>query len=366
MGPFDTALLVAVVGLATPILFAALGELVSQRTGVINIGLEGMMLNGAFFSFWAAHASHSLLLGVLMGLAAGAAFGAIMAALTVSAGGDQIVVGVGINILAAGVTTFANQQLFSSGGNQPTINPMNPAAIPGIVHIPVIGKAFFDQVPLAYVAFLLVPVVWYVVYRTNLGLVIRGAGEYPDAVETSGVSVKRVRWFGALCAGGMAGIGGAMLTVANLGLFNDGMSGGRGFIALAAVIFGRWRPLPVLGACLVFGGADALQLRLQAENSIPRQVWIVLMLIPIVVMAYIVLRGRAGRLVRADGIVGGSVFLAGLVLTVIAPHWSVPSQFWLMLPYVITLVVLAGIVGRTRLPAALGLPYRSAATSSTG
>jgi len=320
------------------------------------------MLNGAFFSFWAAHATHSLLLGVLGGLAAGAFLGAVMGALTVSAGGDQIVVGVGINILAAGITTFANEQLFTSGGNQPSIEPMAHLQIPGLVHLPVIGKAFFDHVPLAYLAYLMVPLIWYVLYRTNLGLVIRGSGEYPDAVETSGVSVKSVRWCGALFAGGMAGLGGAMLTVGNLGVFNELMSGGRGFIALAAVIFGRWRPLGVLGACLVFGGADALELRLQAASSIPRQVWVVLMLIPLLVIAYMVVRSGIRRIARADLIFGGAVFLVGLVLAVVEPSWRVPSEFWLMLPYVITLVVLAGLVGRARMPAAVGLPYRSAAS----
>lgn len=363
MGPFDTNLLIAVVGLATPILFAALGELLAQRSGVINIGLEGMMLNGAFFSFWAAHASHSLLLGVVAGFAAGALLGLIMAVLTISVGGDQIVVGVGINIFAAGITTFANEQLFTSGGSQPTIKPMQPLAIPVLEHIPVVGKAFFDQVPLAYLAYVLVPAIWYLIYRTNLGLVIRGTGEYPDAVETSGVSVKRVRWFTTLFAGGMAGLGGAMLTVGNLGVFNELMSGGRGFIALAAVIFGRWRPFAVFGACLVFGGADALQLRLQAANSIPRQVWVVLLLVPVLVVVYRFALARRWRPTRGGIAFGGAIFAIGLVLALVGPHWSIPSEFWLMLPYVITLVVLAGLVGRTRLPAALGLPFRRAAAS---
>src|SRR5436309_1666234 len=177
MSPFDANLVIAAVGLTVPILFAALGELVAQRAGVINIGLEGMMLNGAFFGFWAAYETHSLLLGVIVGFAAGAVLGVIMAALTISASADQIVVGIGITILAAGTTTFANQQLFTSGGNQATINPISPLAIPGLDQIPVIGKALFDQTPLAYVAYLMVPALWYILYRPNLGLVIRGAGQ---------------------------------------------------------------------------------------------------------------------------------------------------------------------------------------------
>jgi simple sugar transport system permease protein len=364
MGPFDTNLLIALIGTTTPILFVALGELVAQRSGVINIGLEGMMLSGAFFGFWAAHATGSLLVGVVVGMLAGTFLGVVMAAVSVSAGADQIVVGIGITILALGATTFANEELFTAGGNQPTINPMSPLAIPGLDHIPVIGKAFFDQVPLAYLAFLMVPVLWYVLYRTNIGLLIRGAGEYPDAIETSGTSVVRIRWGATLFAGSMAGLGGVMLSVGNLGLFNEGMSGGRGYIALAAVIFGGWRPLGVLCAALVFGGADALQLRLQAFSSVPSQVWVALLLIPVLVLAYRLIRTRGLPTTRGNIIFGTGIFIIGAVLAIIAPHWRVPSEFWLMLPYVITLVVLGGVVGKTRLPAALGLPYRRASADA--
>jgi simple sugar transport system permease protein len=363
MGPFDTNLLIVSIGLTTPILFAALGELLAERSGVINIGLEGMMLNGAFFGFWAAHASHSQLLGVVMAFVAGAFLGAVMAALSVSAAGDQIVVGVGINILAVGATTFANNQFFTSGGNQPTITPISPLAIPGLDHLPIVGKAFFDQTPLAYVAYLLVPAIWYVLYRTNFGLVIRGAGEFPDAVETSGASVIRVRWLTTLFAGGMAGLGGAVLSVGNLGLFNNNFTDGRGFIALAAVIFGRWRPFPVLAACLVFGSADALQLRLQAAGYIPRQVWALLLLIPLLVVAYRIVRSHRWRMTRDGLAFGGTVFLVGLVLLIAGPRWSIRPEFWLMLPYLVTIVILAGTVGRTRMPAALGLPYRRGVSS---
>jgi simple sugar transport system permease protein len=363
MGPFDSNLVIAMVLTTTPILFAGIGELVAQRAGVINIGLEGMMLAGAFFGFWAAHAAGSLLLGVIVGMLAGTVLGVVMAALSVSANADQIVVGIGITILATGATTFANEELFTSGGNQPTIPAMSNLAIPGLDHIPVIGQALFNQVPLAYLAYLMVPGVWYVLFRTNVGLLIRGAGEYPDAVETSGTSVVGIRWGATLFAGSMAGLGGVMLSVGNLGLFNEGMSGGRGYIALAAVIFGRWRPLGVLCASLIFGGADALQLRLQAFPSIPDQVWIALLLIPVLVLAYQLIRGR--RLptkTRPPGF-GTTVFVVGVVLAIVSPYWSVPGEFWLMLPYVITLVVLGGVAGQVRLPAALGLPYRRAASS---
>lgn len=363
MGPFDTSLVIVAVGLAMPILFTALGELPAQRSGVINIGLEGMMLNGAFFSFWMAYETQSLLLGALAGLVAGALLGVVIAGLTVSLGADQIVVGIGINILAIGVTTFASAQLFASTGAQPMIEPMSSLAIPGLEHVPVIGKAFFDQTPLAYVAYIMVPTLWYVLYRTQLGLAIRGAGELPDAVETSGTSVHRVRWMTTLFAGCMAGLGGAMLSVANLGLFNEQMSGGRGFIALAAVIFGRWRPVGVLAACLLFGGADALQLRLQAEDAIPRDVWVALLLIPVLMYGYRLVSARRWAMSRRSLAVGGGMVLIAVVLAIVDPKWDVPSELWLMLPYVITLVVLAGAIGRTRMPSALGLPYRRAAAT---
>ncbi len=364
MGPFDTNLLLAAVTITTPILFAAIGETIAQRSGVINIGLEGMVLAGAFFGFWAAWASHNLAVGVLMGMFAGAAFGAIMSFFTIVVGADQIVVGVGINILAFGATTFGNEQIFTQA-NQVMIQPMSRLAIPGFSDIPVVGRAFFHQVPLAYFAYLAVPVAWYVLYRTNWGLAIRGAGESPDAVETSGLSVARIRWLATLTAGAMAGLGGTMLSVGDLGLFTEGMSGGRGFIALAAVIFGRWRPPAVFGACLLFGGTEALELRLQAQTEIPRQVWVLLLLIPLVLLAWRFLRQRRAIVPGPGALaVGGALFLFGLVLAIVSPSWRIPSQFWLMLPYVVTLVVLAGLVGRTRLPSALGLPYRRAASGT--
>lgn len=364
MGPFDSNLVIAMVVTTTPILFAAIGELVAERAGVIDIGLEGMMLNGAFFGFWSAHASGSLLIGVVGGMLAGMVLGVVMAALSVSARADQIVVGIGITILATGITTFANEQLFTSGGNQPTIQPMSNLGIPVLDHIPVIGQALFNQVPLAYVAYLMVPAVWYVLYRTSLGLLIRGAGEYPDAVETSGTSVAGLRWGATLFASATAGLGGVMLSVGNLGLFNEGMSGGRGYIALAAVIFGRWRPLGVLCAALVFGGADALQLRLQAFPAIPDQVWVALLLIPVLVVGYQLIRRRHRPATWRPPAFGTAVFVIGVVLAIIGPHWSVASEFWLMLPYVITLVVLGGVAGLVRVPAALGLPYRRAASDA--
>lgn len=358
-GIFDAAWVAATISLTTPVLFAALGETIAERTGTIDVGLEGMMLVGAFFGFLVSWQTGSPWLGVLAGLVAGAGLAALMAVLSIEARADQIVTGIGLNILAFGVTSFVFDQIFAHRG-QVVLDAMAPIGIPVLQDLGGIGRALFHQAPLTYVAYLLVPALWFLLHRTSAGLALRAAGELPEAVETAGISVRAVRWAGVLTAGALAGVGGAYLSVVSLGLFVQGMSAGRGFIALAAVIFGRWRPFSVLAACLVFGGADALQLRLQAQESIPREVWVVLAAIPALALVYAVVRRRVSKIEPPDVVVGGTVALAGTVLAVIRPQWSVPGQLWLTMPYVVAILVLAGFVGRTRLPAALGLPYSRA------
>ena len=362
-GIFDAAWLAATISLATPILFAALGETVAERAGVIDVGLEGMMLFGAFFAFVVSWQSGSLWLGVLTGLVAGASLAAVMALLSIEAAAEQIVTGIGLNILAFGITSFAFDQVFAHRG-QVVIEAMRPVGIPGLEHLGGVGRALFHQPPLVYIAYLLVPALWLLLNRTSAGLALRAAGELPEAVDTAGISVRAVRWAGTLTAGAMAGVGGAYLSVVSLGLFVQGMSAGRGFIALAAVIFGRWRPFSVLAACLLFGGADALQLRLQVQHTIPREIWIVAAAVPLLALAYTLARRRLSRIDRADLIVGSGVLAVGTTLAVIRPAWSIPSQLWLTLPYVVTILVLAGFVGRSRLPAALGQPYQRAGIGS--
>src|SRR5262249_13720579 len=205
--------------------------------------------------------------------------------------------------------------------SQVILDAMSPVGIPGLDDLGGVGKALFDQPPLTYVAYLLVPALWLLLQRTSAGLALRAAGEVPEAVETAGISVGGGRWAGTLTAGALAGVGGAYLSVVSLGLFLQGMSAGRGFIALAAVIFGRWRPFGVLAACLVFGGADALQLRLQAEESIPREVWIVVAAIPALALLYAIVRGRVSSIEPSDIVVGGTGPLTGLVLAVVQPEW---------------------------------------------
>jgi len=354
MGPLDTAWLATSLVLATPLLFTALGELISERAGVINIGLEGMMLSGAFFGFYVHWETGSQLLGFLGGVAAGLVCGALMALLTVRLKANQIVVGVGINVLALGLTTFIFREVFSTQG-QVVLHQLKPIAIPGLRHIPVIGRALFDQLAPVYLAVLCVPVAWWLLYRTSWGLSIRAAGEYPPAADTAGIRVDGVRWVAVLVAGGMAGLGGVVLS-AQVGLFLENMSGGRGFIALAAVVFGAWRPVTVLGACLFFGAVDALQLRLQSYPTVPHEVWLLIAVVGVLYLVYEL--ARPGRRSRALGASAGTVIAAlMIVLFVVAPKVSFPSQLWLGVPYVAAVLALAGILGRSKAPSALGTPY---------
>jgi simple sugar transport system permease protein len=356
MTPFDANWLVATIALTTPILLAATGELIAERAGIFNIGLEGMTLSGAFAAFLVTWQTGSIWLGIFVGLVAGMLLAALMALLSIELHADQVIAGVGLNILALGVTTFAFEQVFATRPHV-LLEPMRPLEIPVLSQLPYVGKALFNQVPIAYVAFLMVPIVWFVFYRTSWGLSLRAAGELPEAVETAGVSVRKVRWSAELAAGGLAGLGGSFLSVVSLGFFVQGMSAGRGYIALAAVIFGGWRPLGVLGACLVFGGADALQLRLQAVGFIPRQVWLVVLVVPVVYVALRRLR-RRDHTSRAGFALSAGFAGAGVMLFALAPRFSLPSQLWLAAPYLLTLVVLAGFVRRPHMPSALAVPLR--------
>jgi general nucleoside transport system permease protein len=353
--PFDENWLFASILLAAPLLYAGVGELVSQRTGVLNVGLEGMMLTGAFFSYVVVWQTGSFTLGALVGIVSGALAATIMAVLAVSLRADQIIVGVGLNILAFGITAFFVNELFPAG-EVPVISRPGRVAIPLLSDIPGIGKALFDQTPLVYIAYLTVPLVSFVLFRTRFGLSIRATGEMPAAVDTAGVSVVFVRWVGVHTAGALAGLGGALLAIGELGFFREGITAGRGFLAFSAVIFGGWRPLGVLAACWIFGAADALQLRLQAEVTVPRTVWFVVLLAVVVYLAIVVRTTRPAR--RPAQLTLGAMVLAGaLTLFIIEPSWSFPSQVWLALPFILTLLALAGFVRRGQAPRAWGMPY---------
>lgn len=357
MGPFDTALLDAAILATVPILLAGLGELVSERAGVLNVGLEGMMLCGAFFAFLGTDLTGSLPLGVLSGAGAGILLAALMAALSVEAGADQIVVGVGLNVLAAGATGFLYETIFAGRG-QVVLPTMGSWAMPGLSSLPVVGGTFFDAQPLTYFSYLAIPAIWFLLYRSNWGLAIRAAGELPEAVDAAGIDVRRVRWAATLFAGAMAGLGGTVLSIGQTGIFTEGMTAGRGFLALAAVIFGKWRLAGVVFACSLFGSADALQLRLQASASVPSQVWVAFALAIAAILAFTLLRSR--RIGPSTSLGAALAIAVCVALAILQPRLELPSQLWLAFPYILTLLALAGFVGRAKLPRALALPYHRA------
>jgi simple sugar transport system permease protein len=280
------SLLYSTIRLATPLLLAALGGLFSERSGVINIALEGLMLAGAFTSAAVTHYAGNPWIGLLAGIGAGVFIAAIHAVACIQLNSDQVVTGTAINILMFGVPTLLSGALFDTTGSTPQI-----ARTDLIPNAPVI------------IAFVLVPVVWYVLYRTPFGLRLRATGEKPEATDTAGISVARIRYTGVLLSGALAAVGGAYLSIGQSSLFTRNMTAGRGFIALAALIFGKWRPVQTMFACLLFGFAEATAIQMQG-------------VIPPVRVEYIQI-----------------------------------------IPYVLTIVVLAGFIGASRAPRALGQPY---------
>ena len=297
-------ILAAALRIATPLLFAALGGILSERAGVFGVGLEGMMLAGAFAGVIATHVSGSAGLGLLASAFGGAALAAVVAVAAVRYCADQMVTGLAVNILALGLTSFLLRGLFGRGA-APTIRvtPLAPLPIPGLGDVPLLGPLLFRQPVLTYVGLALVAVTFVLLHRTRAGLTLRAVGENPTAVFAGGADPLRVRTLAVIAGGALAGVGGAVLSLQQVGTFTDGMTNGRGYLALAAIIVGRWSPAGALVACLLFGATDALQLRVQ-----------------------------------------------GLRL-------PVSSYVIQMLPYVVSLAVLAGLGRGARLPAALGTPF---------
>ncbi|MBD1941565.1 ABC transporter permease [Coleofasciculus sp. FACHB-712] len=299
---FFTDYLIASLRLSVPLAFAALGGLFSERSGVLNIGLEGMLLSGAFASAAGAFFTGNVWLGMVLAIVVGGLVGLLHAYLCVTLRVDQLVSGLAINLTAAGLTSFWSRVLFNSGQAQ-QLPGIQIIGIPGLKNIPIIGNLLFNQDPLIYLLFLLVPLSTYLLFRTSLGLSLRAVGEYPRAADMAGVSVTKLRYVAVTLSGCLAGLGGAYLTLVHVRFFVEDMSAGRGFIALAALIFGRWHPVSTALACLLFGATEALQLRIQAFNL------------------------------------------------------NIPYQFLVMLPYVIALLALVGLAGKSTPPAALGVPY---------
>jgi simple sugar transport system permease protein len=296
------ALLAATLRYATPLLLAGLGGLVSERSGVVNLALEGMMLMGAFFGAYGAAKSGSWVVGVIVAVAAGMALALVHAIFSVSLRSDQIVSGTALNFIALGLTGYLYVQLFGGQGTPPGLDSVPDLRLP-IENVTFVGDALHKQNLLVWIALVSVPIVWLVIFRTAGGLRLRSVGENPRAAETVGVRVLTTRYVAVIASGGLAALGGAFLSIGFVHSFSPNMTAGKGFIALAALIFGRWKPMGVLGATLLFGASSAVAQRLPAFSE------------------------QAATLFQA-------------------------------LPYVLTLIAVAGLVGRSTPPAADGIPYR--------
>jgi len=300
---FVSTVLAAAFRIATPILFAALGEAVAERAGMLNIGIEGMMTIGALCGFIVAHWSGSLWLGFGAAGVAGTIMALIFGYITIERGADHVVTGIVMNLFCLGLASLSYKLIFANSRSIPQVPMMRPISLSWVNDQSFFGRAFFTHLPVVWIAFALVPVFWFFLSRTEWGLNIRAVGENPVAAETAGVDVWRVRLWAIAIGGAMAGFGGATLSVAQLGAYLDQMIAGRGFIALAVVVFGRWQPWRVAVASLLFGGADALQLRLQAIGTM------------------------------------------------------VPSAVLLAVPYLLTLFVIAAFGGKVGYPSAINTPY---------
>ncbi len=283
---------------ATPLIFAALGGMFSERAGVINIALEGLMLAGAFTAAVVTYEMQNPYLGFFAGMAVGAIVALIFAFAVIRFEADQVVTGFAISMLMLGLPAVISSRLYDSAGSTQQI-----------------AKEFLlldisNRLSIASIlAFLIVPICWYVLYKTPFGLRIRAAGENPEAADAAGVNVIRLRYIAVIISGALAAAGGAYLSIGQSSLFTRGMTAGRGYIALAALILAKWKPIPVLFACLFFGFTEALSIQMQGVIKMP-----------------------SGE--------------------------DIPVQFIQMIPYVLTIIVLAGFIGSSRAPKSLGIPYR--------
>jgi simple sugar transport system permease protein len=263
MDDFIIGLVAATLRVATPLLLATLGELYAERAGILNLGIEGTMFLGAFMGFMVADKTSSLGVGLAAAIGAGVLSGMLMAFLAVRLGVSQHVSGLGITLLLTGLSLFGFRLVYGEPRIPPAIQPFGRLSPLG--QVPVLGE-IFDQYALTYIALALVPVVWLMMYRSNVGLQIRAVGENPEAADAAGVNVFRIRLLALSIAGGLMAAGGAFLSLAQLGSFTYGIIAGRGWVCIALVIFGNWHPIKVLWGALLFGGVFALQLRLQVTG----------------------------------------------------------------------------------------------------
>lgn len=301
---FWVSMLATTIGQGVPLLWVALGELMSERAGVINISIEGMMLMGAFGGVLGALYSGNAVVGLVVAVGASLFIAVIHGVVSLRFQADQVVSGIMLNILALGLSTFLSQLYLAARGGEVEIG-LPDLPIPLLSRIPLLGQILFQHNILTYLGLLMVVAVAFVLARTRTGLLFRAAGEDPHTAFSLGYSVSMIRWKALLFTGVMAGVGGAHLSLGELGFFTENLTAGRGFIALAAVIFGRWKPAGCLLAVMLFGFADAIQIRIQAIGA-----------------------------------------------------FDIPPQFLAMLPYVVTVAALAIFTRQMRPPAALGQPFR--------
>lgn len=306
------SLLHATIRLSTPLLLAAIGGLFSERSGVINIALEGKMLLGALIGFMVAFSTGNPWVGLLAAMIAGAVVALLFAYVTVTLGADQIVTAVAINLMMLGLTGVVFRLLKAANTGSLSAPSFQVWRIPGLADIPIIGPVLFNHLPLVYIAFLLVPIAHFVLYRTTWGLSVRAVGEHPRAADTLGVKVPLVRYLSIVWSGAMAAAGGVVLSIGHNTTFIENMTAGRGFIAFSAIVFGKWTAVGTTLASLLFGFADAFQLRIQAGILTPLY-----------------------SMLNIEGIA---------------------YQFPVMLPYVVTLVALF-FTGKMHWPAAAAIPY---------
>lgn len=282
-------LFAATLRLATPIAYGSLGGLFSERAGIVNIGLEGMMLTGAFAGVTASYFTGSPWLGVLAAILIGGFLGLVHGVITVRFAGDQIVSGTGINIFALGFTAYMSQVFWGSRGASESVQGLPDVSIPLLKDIPIIGPIIGTHSPLVYLMIVITVLSYIVLFKTPFGLRIRAVGERPDAADTAGINVFKTKYLCLIISGMLAGLGGAFLSLGHLSVFALGMTGGRGFIALAAMILGRWMPFGAFGASLLFGFADAFQMRLQQLGLLPPQIILAMpYILTIVVLAGVV------------------------------------------------------------------------------
>ena len=288
----NVGLFAAALRMATPLIFASLGGIFSERAGVINIALEGMMITGAFSGVFVTYVTGNPWIGVCAAILAGGLLGFIHGILTIKFAGDQIVSGTGINIFALGFTAYMSQIVWGSRGASQSVQGLGTVSIPLLSDVPLVGEVIGKQTPLVYISLLAVIASFIVLFKTPFGLRVRAVGEHPGAADTTGINVYKTKYLCVIISGILASLGGAFLSLGHLSLFVNGMTAGRGFIALAAMILGGWSPVGALGASLLFGFADALQIRLQSVGALPSQIILTLPYILTIIVLAVFARKR--------------------------------------------------------------------------